>query len=112
MGLEFTEGPWDDPEFTDWADDVLINMAPKLRKSAFSISLWSGKHDVKLWVELGASIYMDKPIILLVFEDQEIPPKLKLVADEIVAIKSFDDPGSKKDFEEALDRMLRRLGKI
>src|SRR4051812_5105551 len=100
---------WDEPEAREWSESVLREMAPKLASSAFSISMYDGKHDVKLWVELGASIYMNKPILLTVFEGAEIPPKLALIADEIVRLKSLDDPESKEKFEAALTRMLKKV---
>jgi hypothetical protein len=105
-----TDDLWDAPEARDWSESVLKEMAPKLEQSAFSISMYDGHHDVKLWVELGASIYMNKPILLTVFEGAEIPPKLALIADEIVRLKSLDDPESKERFEAALARMLKKVG--
>jgi hypothetical protein len=47
---------WENEEIKEWADAVLNDMAPKVQDSAVVASLWSGKSDVKLWVELGVAI--------------------------------------------------------
>lgn len=43
-----------------------------------------GPADIKFAVELGLSIMLDKPIIAVVEPGQEIPGKLRAVADRIV----------------------------
>ena len=77
----------DDPEFREWERDVREHLIPKLNDSAITISLApSGDPDVKYAVELGMSIMMDKPIMLVIAPGQKVPRKLRQVADKIVAI--------------------------
>lgn len=98
-----------DPEFAKWAEDVIIGMAPKMAESAFVVSLVSpGKGDVKFWVELGASIMMNKPILAVVLKGAEVPPKLRLVADEIVYMPNGVDAASSPAFIAACERMAKR----
>jgi hypothetical protein len=97
-----------DPQFKRWARDVLNNMAPKLRRSDISISLCpsdGGLGDVKFWVELGASIMYDKPVIVVVPHDQPIPEHLQRVADEIVRVPA--DPKALAQSQELLDALQR-----
>jgi hypothetical protein len=76
--------PWEHPETKAWAKRVLSDMLPKLTSSAISMTVYSGKTDVKLAVEVGFSILLDKPIILMVLPGAKVPNKLAMVADEIV----------------------------
>ena len=105
--------PFDDPAVREWVNHVKTDMVPKLADSEFSISLVPGGDtdgDVKFWVELGASIMMDKPIIAVVFDGREVPEKLRLVADEIVEIPEGVSPEGSEQLAEALDRVAARLG--
>lgn len=93
-----SDDPWKDETAVVWARQVLDDMVPKLRDSACAISLYpsdGSTGDVKYWVELGASICMNKPILLVVMGDAELPPKLAQVADEIVRLRNgLDAEGS------------------
>jgi hypothetical protein len=77
---------WQEPSAKAWVHHVLDDMVPKLESSALVAMLVPDDRegDVKFWVELGASIMMNKPIIAIVFTDAEVPPKLASIADEIV----------------------------
>jgi hypothetical protein len=110
-------GDWHhDPEAKEWIADVLENMVPKLEESVMTMSLVPAKvgetseGDVKYWVELGASIMYDKPLILVCERDQELPPKLKRVADEIVRLDfKLDDPRGAKQLGDAIERIKERF---
>lgn len=107
------DGDWiDDPEAREWAKHVLEDMAPKMANSAYVMQLVpTGEHsvgDVKFWVELGASIMMDKPILAIMVEGQEVPEKLKLIADRIVRVP----PGSPDDtWRERLSAGVEQMNK-
>jgi hypothetical protein len=110
------DDPFDDPTAVAWAKHVLDDMAPKMSDSSLVVSIApsnQGKHvqgDVKYWVELGASIMMDKPIIVVVMTDQEIPPKLALVADEVVRLPDGVNAAGSKELQDAIQRVMERLG--
>lgn len=83
--------PFDDPTVVAWAQHVIDDMVPKMKSSAVCISLvpegdLAEKGDVKYWVELGAMICMNKPIMVVVMGDAALPPKLEAVADRIVRL--------------------------
>ena len=103
------EDPWDDPTMKEWADDARENLLPKLRKADATISLAPGEDpDIKVAVELGLSILMDKPIISVVLDGRRLPDKLVQVSDAIVHLQS-DELGTasgQTKIHAALDRVL------
>jgi hypothetical protein len=103
--------PWQTPTAKRWVEHVLSDMEPKLAGSALSVSLVPDDRegDVKWWVELGASIMYDKPIIAVVFNDGPLPEKLKLVADEIVRCPNGVDELAGEKVEAAIARVVERL---
>ena len=94
-----------DPEWEAFKNEVNTNLAPKLADSACSITIYSGKEDIKLAVELGLTILMDKPIILCVTHGAKIPGHLARVADEIIEID--DIPSASDRIMEAVTRVLK-----
>jgi nucleoside 2-deoxyribosyltransferase len=80
----FTGAGWD-----AYAADVRDNLVPRIDDSAIVASLVPDDlvGDVKYAVELGYSIMLDKPIVLIVGDRRtadRLPRKLRLVADRIV----------------------------
>jgi hypothetical protein len=100
--------PWQESSAKVWVRHVLDEMEPKLANSSLVISVVpeDREGDVKFWVELGASIMYDKPIIAIVFGDAPIPGKLILVADEIVRCPHGVDPASSEDLAAAIKRVM------
>lgn len=110
MGVSDYDQAWQDPTAKRWVRSVLDDMAPKMAGSALVASLVpDGDGDVKFWVELGASIMMDKPIIAVVLGDREVPPKLALIADEVVRCPEGVDPAASDELQAAMKRVLARL---
>lgn len=69
-------------DFIQWHRE---NTVRQMEDSAFVTSLVpSGETDVKFALELGLSIMLDKPILAICAPGQTVPPKLALVADEII----------------------------
>jgi hypothetical protein len=98
---------WSDyPDAKAWIADVLEHMVPKMQDSAMVMSLvTSSKPDVKFAVEIGMAILLDKPIIAVVTPGSTVPPKLALIADEIVEVDlSSADAGAK------MQAAMARLG--
>lgn len=94
----------DQGSFEQWARRVLDDLVPKIRDSAVTVSLVpTNEADVKYAVELGLSIMLDKPIILLVRPGTRVPERLIRVADRIV---EFD--GSKAEgLADAIEDVMR-----
>jgi len=88
------DNPMDSEEFREYAEHVLAEMFPKLAGSALAVSIAPGQTlgpddapdvgDVKYWVELGAMIMLDKPILVFAAPGQPLPERLVRVADEVV----------------------------
>lgn len=104
---------WQTPTAKRWVEHVLNDMEPKLADSAISLSMVPGDRegDVKFWVELGASIMYDKPIIAVAFDDRVLPEKLKLVADEIVRCPDGVNEEASERIQAALMRVIDRIEK-
>jgi hypothetical protein len=108
---------WQDPTAKVWIRQVLEGMAPKMADSTLVTQIVPregdySEGDVKFWVELGACIMMNKPVVAIAETGQVLPPKLELIADEIVYI----DPGDLVSQESAdrikagMERLVDRLG--
>jgi hypothetical protein len=101
--------PFDDPAARAWAQRVVDELIPVIRNSAAAISIIpenAGIGDVKLAVELGLSMLLDKPIILAVVPGRRIPYRLARIADEIVEIDVQDQVSTARRVREAVGRVL------
>ncbi len=83
--------PFDHPTMQAFAAEVRSKIIPQLRSSALSCVIAAREPDVKLAVEIGLSILMDKPIIVVVPPGTQVPAKLIAVADRIVEWSGSDD---------------------
>lgn len=101
--------PWDDPEAKAWMARAHETLVPMIDSSALSVSIApQGRTDIKFAVELGLTIMFDKPIIVIAHHEQDVPPKLRQVADEVV-VGDLDDAGVKDRLQEAITRVYARL---
>lgn len=76
-----------DPVFQEFAQRALKEMLPKVLGSAIFVSIAprdKGVGDVKYWCELGAGIMHDKPIIVVKNPGDQIPERLRRVADYVI----------------------------
>lgn len=86
-----TKPPWDDPDVQAWMENARVNLIPMIAESDSVASLVPRtQDDIKYAVELGLSIMMDKPIIAIVLDDRPVPYKLRIVADDIIHMKSSE----------------------
>lgn len=101
--------PWQDPTAKRWIHHVIDDMVPKLEGSALVVSMVPNDRegDVKFWVELGASIMLDKPIIAVVMNDAPVPAKLRLVADEVVRLEEGVNPAAADKLAAAVQRVMK-----
>lgn len=96
------------PEWREWERQVREGLVPRLEESAVTVSIVpAGESDVKFAVELGLSIMLGKPIILVVRPGVRIPAKLVQVADQIIETDLDGDPRSAMaSIQAALSRLL------
>ena len=101
--------PFDDPAARAWAKSAIDELLPMLRASAVSVALIpdeAGIADIKLAVELGLSILLDKPIIIAVTPGQTIPEHLARVVDEIIELDPADPASTARRIRDAAGRVL------
>lgn len=104
----------EDPWFDSYATRFLKDVLPMLQESDFSVSIAPGsrnkdtKGDVKYWVELGASIMYDKPIIVIIEFGQEMPVRLRRVADAVVEA-DLDTPEGQQAAQEQIAVVIAKL---
>jgi len=99
-----------DPEFKAWAAHLVDEVIPKMKGSAMTISLApspESESDIKYAVELGLSIMLDKPIVILAMPGQVLPEKLRRVADRIIEVDWRKDPNAgQKAIADVIESML------
>lgn len=96
-----------DPEFRRWAKDVLKHMTPAMADSSYVITIapTKGIEDVKIAVEIGFAILMDKPLIVFAPEGRIVAPKLLRIADHVV-IGNMDTPAGREVMMEKLRAVM------
>lgn len=93
MSLDATD-PFETPEFRGFAKSVIKDLIPMLQDSAITVSLLprdGDAGDVKYWVELGASIMLDKPIIVVASPGDPVPARLRKAADVVLEVDLHDE---------------------
>lgn len=102
------EEVWEDPDYQAWEKHVQEAVVPLLEESAVTITLVPrGQPDVKFAVELGLSILMDIPVIVLVQPGMSIPGGLAAAAAEIVEVDIAKDPdAAQRSITEAYARVM------
>jgi len=61
--------------------------------------------DVKFCLELGLAIMLDKPIIVVAFDDRDVPERLRRVADRVVETDIDTEAGARK-LAEAINEIV------
>lgn len=80
-----TERDWSEhPEAKKWLAHARDELVPMIADSALTMTLVPDEPDPKVAVELGYSILLDKPIVLVVPEGRTIPEHLARVADMVI----------------------------
>lgn len=103
--------PWNDPGTKEWVERVRTTLVPMLDESAISIMLGPdvGSADVKFAVELGMSILLDKPIMVVALPGRKVPDKLRMLADAIVTADISTEAGQ-RELHAAITAMRARIG--
>jgi hypothetical protein len=101
--------PWADPEAQEWLEHCNRTLVPMLDNSACSVSIAppAGSSDIKYAVELGLSIMMEKPILVVAEYGQRIPDKLRMLADDIAYV-DWNDEASKRSLAQYVQKFAER----
>lgn len=97
------------PEWQAYADRVRKELIPMIEDNAVSLSIYSGGSDVKLAVELGFSLLLGKPLILVVTGGAEIPAGLRRAADHVIEAKDLNDPETQRQVGAVVSELLERM---
>ena len=99
-----------EPDWEEYAQHVMEELIPALARSSVMFSIYPshGTGDVKFWVELGASIMMDKPIIVVAPPAMALPERLKRVADHIL-YADMDDSEARQELANKLAQLAKEL---
>jgi hypothetical protein len=92
-------------ELDDYLDHAQREMLPKLEGSALVITIGADKPDIKLCLEVGASILLDKPLILMLPKGRQVSANLKRVATVIVE-GNMNDPETCDRLRSAIESIL------
>jgi hypothetical protein len=86
----------------DWLERVEMELLPMLRESEMVAVLAPGEEpDLKVAIELGLTILLDKPLILVIPEGRWVPERLRRAADSVVEW-SDDDAEMRRRMSEVL----------
>lgn len=92
-----------DEFFTHLQDSANRDLFPQMRSCFVNIALIDDNPDVKLCLEVGASLLFDKPLVLLVKRGKYfIPPRLRQIAQRIVEFDDIRDPETQERIRRTL----------
>lgn len=91
-------------------NDVVENLVPTIKDSSIVMTIWTdgSQHgDVKQALEIGFSILMDKPIIVIQFDDTPVSERLARAADVVISVDRDAPPQESHDLiQKALEKVL------
>jgi hypothetical protein len=98
-----------DQFFREMQAHAEVDLFPKLKNSRMSVSIIDQTPDVKMCMELGASMYFDKPIVLIVKRGVHfIPARLRKLADAVIEYEyDFKEPKVQAAIQEVMARLLK-----
>jgi hypothetical protein len=89
-----------------WAAHVKQSLYPKIRESAVFLSLVPDDPDPQVCLQLGAAIFLDKPILLVCPRGRTIPSGLRRIAHAIVEDVDLESEAGQAAIHEAIGRLL------
>jgi hypothetical protein len=98
--------PWDNPAARAWRKRANETLRPMIESSAASVSLWSDDPDAKLAVEVGFTLLLGKPLIILKPSGSNVPANLARIAEAIIEYDTLDDPSLQEKVHAELDRII------
>lgn len=109
---DFTEsmGPEELAQWEAFVDAARTEALGKIRDSAVVMNLAPrAEPDIKYAVELGLTIMLDKPLLVVVMPGRPVPPKLRAVADEVVEA-DLDTEAGRERAQASAQALAERLG--
>lgn len=91
-----------------WAADVRERLYPGLRRSALLVAIGSSDAAPQAALELGAAIYLGKPILILVPPGETIPAALRRAADIVLDDVNMANDDDLARVHRAIDQLRER----
>lgn len=107
MGSDDYEAIFRSPEWKRYARSAREDLHPKIRDSALTVQLFSEDPDPKIAMELGYTLLLGKPLLILKRSGQNVPKHLARIANGIV---EYDD--GQLGTEEFVGRMYAEVERI
>lgn len=98
-------GESDEVKMRRWLNRAEREVLPMIRGSSMTITINPGEPDAKVAVELGFTLLLDKPLVLLSFPDRPIPSRLRRAADLVIECDDPSDPEVARKINEFLDAL-------
>ena len=93
---------------SDLSKQARADLIPKMRQSFMCLSILTGDFDIKLALEVGVAMLLDKPLVILAIgRNVFISPRLRQFADVVIEGEVFDQP-MKAKATAAIEALLRR----
>lgn len=105
---------FDSDDFRRYADDMRARLIPKMKDSASVLMIapsMDEKFDIQFALQIGASILLEKPLILLVHRGRVIPPKLLAIADRIIEVDLNHITMDSFEIQKQIKQAMTDLGK-
>lgn len=83
-------------EIDDFLARAQADLVPKMRASAFTITILDGQVDMKLALEVGCALLLEKPLLVLAIKGAWVPQRIIDLADAVVRIDDMTTPESKE----------------
>jgi hypothetical protein len=102
------KSPYESADFKRWARDMRKRLIPEMRSSGHVLMIapnLSTDFDIEFALQIGATILLEKPLILLRHKGRIVPPKLLAIADRIIEA-DLDDPVSVMEAQEQVRRAM------
>ena len=108
------DNPYKSDDFLFWADTMRARLIPKMKNSANVLMIapdMNTSFDIEFALQIGASILLEKPLILLVHRGRKIPPKLLAIADRVIETNLDDLTMDSADIQKQLQQAFTDFGK-
>jgi hypothetical protein len=90
------------------ADGAHSDQIPKMRASFMCLSVLDGTVDVKLALEIGLALLLDKPLVIVAVGKQvKLSRRLRQIADAVIEGENFD-AAMKAKASAAIEKLVRR----
>lgn len=103
-----------DPSWKRFERDMRTDMIPKMKDSASVLviapDLSSQDFDVVFALQIGASVLLEKPLVVVVDGSRVLPPKLERLADRIIRADLSTEFG-REQVQQEMTRFFADFGK-